>query len=137
MSTTDLKLPSTEEEWQLKLTAEQFAVLRQHGTEARGASPLLNEKRDGTFVCAGCGQPLFSSAAKYESGTGWPSFWESLPGAVATNVDRSYGMTRIEVHCARCNGHLGHLFPDGPAPSGQRYCMNGAAMGFNPEERAR
>jgi peptide-methionine (R)-S-oxide reductase len=124
----------TEEEWRRKLTPEQFDVLRQHGTERPGASPLLKEKRDGTFVCAGCGQPLFSSATKYESGTGWPSFWQPIPDAVATTVDHTYGMNRIEVHCAGCGGHLGHLFPDGPAPTGQRYCMNGVAMDFKTEE---
>jgi peptide-methionine (R)-S-oxide reductase len=122
----------TKDEWQQVLTPEQFQVLREHATERRGSSPLNVEKRDGTFVCAGCGQPLFSSETKFESGTGWPSFWAPLTDAVETTIDRSYGMTRIEVHCKRCGGHLGHVFPDGPAPTGDRYCMNGVAMEFKP-----
>jgi peptide-methionine (R)-S-oxide reductase len=122
----------TKDEWQQVLTPEQFQVLREHATERRGSSPLNVEKRDGTFVCAGCGQPLFSSETKFESGTGWPSFWAPLTDAVETTIDRSYGMTRIEVHCKRCGGHLGHVFPDGPAPTGERYCMNGVAMEFKP-----
>jgi peptide-methionine (R)-S-oxide reductase len=126
----------TEDEWQQVLTPEQFQVLREHATERRGSSPLNIEKRDGTFVCAGCGQPLFSSATKFESGTGWPSFWAPLADAVETTIDRSYGMTRIEVRCKRCGGHLGHLFPDGPAPTGERYCMNGVALEFKPGEPA-
>jgi peptide-methionine (R)-S-oxide reductase len=115
------------------LTPAQHHVLREHGTEPRGSSPLNKEKRAGTFRCAGCGEPLFASDTKYESGTGWPSFWSPLrPDAVATTADQSYGMTRTEVHCARCGGHLGHVFPDGPQPTGQRYCMNGAALEFEP-----
>ncbi|GAB0114599.1 peptide-methionine (R)-S-oxide reductase MsrB [Acidisoma sp. C75] len=119
-------------EWRAKLTPEQYQVLRQHGTERPGTCALLVEKRQGTFECAGCGNPLFKSGTKFESGTGWPSFDEPLPGAVETEEDRSYGMVRTEVHCARCGGHLGHVFPDGPPPSFQRYCMNGVAMNFIP-----
>jgi peptide-methionine (R)-S-oxide reductase len=122
----------TEAEWREALTAEQFHVLREHGTERPGSSPLNHEKRSGTFTCAGCGTPLFASGTKFESGTGWPSFWQPLEGAVATTVDRSHGMTRVEVHCAACGGHLGHVFPDGPRPTGQRYCMNGVALKFDP-----
>jgi peptide-methionine (R)-S-oxide reductase len=118
--------------WRNALTREQFHVLREHGTEPPGTSPLNREKRDGTFACAGCGQPLFESSTKYESGTGWPSFWAPREGAVGTTTDRSHGMTRVEVHCSRCGGHLGHVFPDGPAPSGMRYCMNGVALSFQP-----
>jgi peptide-methionine (R)-S-oxide reductase len=121
-----------ETDWQAILTPEQFHVLREHGTEHRGSSPLLQEKRAGTFRCAGCGQPLFSSATKYESGTGWPSFYRPIEGAIGTTTDRSHGMTRVEVHCANCGGHLGHVFPDGPAPTGDRYCMNGVALTFEP-----
>jgi len=124
----------TETDWKAALTPEQFQVLREHGTEHRGSSPLLHEKRTGTFSCAGCGQPLFSSDTKYESGTGWPSFYQPIEGAIATTTDRSYGMTRVEVHCAQCGGHLGHVFPDGPAPTGERYCMNGVALRFDPKE---
>jgi peptide-methionine (R)-S-oxide reductase len=124
----------TDDEWKQTLTPEQYHVLREHGTEHRGSSPLNKEKRSGTFTCAGCGRPLFSSDTKYESGTGWPSFYAPLEHAVATTVDRSYGMTRTEVHCAECGGHLGHVFPDGPAPTGERYCMNGAALAFDPKE---
>jgi len=123
----------TEEEWRRTLTPEQFRVLRQHGTEGAGTSPLNHEKRAGTFRCGGCGHPLFVSRTKFESGTGWPSFWEPVDGAVETTVDQSYGMARTEVHCARCGGHLGHVFPDGPRPTGLRYCMNGAALGFEPD----
>jgi peptide-methionine (R)-S-oxide reductase len=126
---------TTEKEWQEKLTPEQFHVLRDHGTERPGSSPLNYEKGTGTFHCAACGQPLFTSDTKFESGTGWPSFWAPIRDAVATTVDRSYGMTRVEVHCAKCGGHLGHLFPDGPQPTGQRYCMNGVALSFEPETK--
>ena len=122
----------TDEEWRNTLTPEQFHVLREHGTERAGTSPLNWEKRDGTFSCAACGQLLFASDTKFESGTGWPSFFRPLEGAIATTEDRSYGMTRVEVHCSRCGGHLGHVFPDGPAPTRQRYCMNGIALAFEP-----
>ncbi len=122
----------TDAEWQAVLTAGQYKVLRRAGTERPYSSPLNTEKRSGTYACAGCRQPLFSSAAKFESGTGWPSFWKPLPDAVVTEVDRSFGMRREEVLCAQCGGHLGHVFDDGPKPTGLRYCMNGVAMGFNP-----
>jgi peptide-methionine (R)-S-oxide reductase len=118
------------------LTPEQHHVLREHGTEHRGSSPLNREKRAGTFRCAGCGEPLFSSETKYESGTGWPSFYAPLDNAVATTTDTRHGMTRTEVHCAKCGGHLGHVFPDGPRPTGDRYCMNGVALEFEPEPAA-
>jgi peptide-methionine (R)-S-oxide reductase len=122
----------SEAEWRAELPPEAFRVLRQHGTERAGTSRLNFEKRGGTFLCAGCGQALFESATKFESGTGWPSFWQPIPGAVGTTTDRSFFMTRTEVHCSRCGGHLGHVFPDGPAPTGDRYCMNGVAMRFEP-----
>ena len=121
-------------EGEKSLTPEQSHVLREHGTERPGSSPLNAEKRDGLFHCAGCGHPLFSSATKFESGTGWPSFWAPLEGAVATTEDRSLFMTRVEVHCAKCGGHLGHVFEDGPRPTGLRYCMNGVALDFAPAE---
>jgi peptide-methionine (R)-S-oxide reductase len=124
----------SEDEWRRVLTPEQFRVLRQHGTEPPGASALNAEKRGGLFHCAGCGQSLFSSETKFDSGTGWPSFWASLEGSTSTTSDRSHGMTRVEVHCARCGGHLGHVFPDGPRPTGERYCMNGAALTFGAGE---
>lgn len=124
----------TDDDWRDKLSRDQFHVLREHGTERPGSSPLNHEKRPGTFQCAGCGQRLFSSEMKFESGTGWPSFWAPLEHAVETTTDRSHFMTRTEVHCARCGGHLGHVFPDGPAPTGLRYCMNGVALDFEPEE---
>lgn len=119
-------------DWEKELTPEQYHVLRKHGTERAGTSPLNHEKRAGTFVCAGCGQKLFASDAKFESGTGWPSFFAPMEGAVATTSDRSWFMTRTEVHCSNCQGHLGHVFEDGPAPTGLRYCMNGVAMKFDP-----
>jgi peptide-methionine (R)-S-oxide reductase len=128
-------MTKTDEEWRAALAPEQYRVLREHGTEPRGASSLLHEKRPGVFHCAGCGRPLFSSNTKYESRTGWPSFWDALGDAVGTSVDGSYGMTRVEVHCAGCGGHLGHVFPDGPPPTGQRYCMNGVALDFKPETK--
>lgn len=121
----------TEAEWKAKLTPEQFRVLRGHGTERAHTSPLDKVKAPGEFHCAGCGWPLFKTADKFDSGTGWPSFTRPLNGeAVGTEIDRSLFTTRTEVHCAHCGGHLGHVFPDGPAPTGQRYCMNGAAMTF-------
>jgi len=123
----------SEAEWRAELSPEAFRVLRGHGTERPGTSPLNAEKRPGTFTCAGCGAPVFDAATKYESGTGWPSFYAPLEGAVATRSDRSFFMTRTEVHCANCGGHLGHVFPDGPPPTGQRYCMNGVAMAFEPK----
>jgi peptide-methionine (R)-S-oxide reductase len=124
----------SEEAWRLRLDPAQFHVLRKHGTERAGTSPLNAEKRPGTFVCAGCGKHLFASPTKFESGTGWPSFTQPLDGAVATTEDRSLFMTRTEVHCADCGGHLGHVFPDGPRPTGLRYCMNGVAMAFMPDQ---
>lgn len=126
----------SDEDWRAALTPEQFQVLRGHGTEARGSSALNREKRSGEYRCAGCGQVLFDAATKYESGTGWPSFFAARDGAVATTVDRSHFMTRTEVHCGRCGGHLGHVFEDGPAPTGLRYCMNGVALAFVPRDRA-
>ena len=123
-------IEKSDEEWRKELDPQQYNVLRKHSTERAFTSPLNDEKRTGSFVCAGCGTPLFDSATKFESGTGWPSFWQPLPGGVGTTTDRSFFMTRTEVHCAKCGGHLGHVFPDGPAPTGQRYCMNGAAMKF-------
>ena len=122
----------SDEEWRAMLTPEQYRVLRKHGTERAGTSPLNAEKRHGTFICAGCERQLFDADTKFESGTGWPSFWAPLDDAVATSTDRSFFATRTEVHCARCGGHLGHVFPDGPKPTGQRYCMNGVAMQFQP-----
>ncbi len=130
--TETFPVEKTEAEWRAQLSPEAFRVLRQHGTERAGTSPLNLEKRDGTFVCAGCGTPLFKAETKYESGTGWPSFWAPIEGAVATKTDRSFFMTRTEVHCATCGGHLGHVFPDGPRPTGQRYCMNGVSLAFEP-----
>ena len=122
----------TDEEWQASLTPKQYAVLRRHDTEYPGTSPLLHEHRTGVFVCAGCGQELFASDTKFESGSGWPSFYDAREGAVGTTTDRTLGMSRVEIHCSRCGGHLGHVFPDGPLPTGQRYCTNGAALRFEP-----
>jgi peptide-methionine (R)-S-oxide reductase len=124
----------TDAEWRARLTPEQYRILRGHGTERAGSCALNYEKRAGTFSCAGCGQKLFKSGKKFESGTGWPSFDQPLEGAVGTTEDRSFGMHRTEVHCANCGGHLGHVFPDGPPPTGLRYCINGEAMNFEPEQ---
>ncbi|MBW4331549.1 peptide-methionine (R)-S-oxide reductase MsrB [Stakelama sp. CBK3Z-3] len=118
------------EQWKKRLTPTQFRILREAGTERPFSSPLNDEHRSGTFICAGCDQPLYSSKTKFESGTGWPSFYAPLKGAVVTRTDRSLGMARTEVLCSRCGGHLGHVFNDGPKPTGKRYCMNGAAMKF-------
>jgi len=120
----------TDAEWQKLLSPDQYAVLRQAATEPAGTSPLLNEHRKGIFACAGCDLALFSSDTKFDSGTGWPSFFKPLDGAVKTEVDNSFFMQRIEVHCSRCGGHLGHVFEDGPKPTGLRYCMNGVALAF-------
>ena len=127
---TERSKQKTEDEWRKTLTPEQFHVLREHGTERPFTSPLNREKRTGVFRCAGCGEPLFDSSTKYESGSGWPSFWAPMDHAVKTTTDTSHGMVRTEVTCAKCGGHLGHVFPDGPRPTGERYCMNGAALDF-------
>ena len=123
-------LQKSDAEWRAALTPERYRILRVHATERAFSSPLNHEKRAGAFVCAGCGNTLFSSETKFESGTGWPSFWTPLDGAVGIEIDRSFLMVRTEVHCARCGGHLGHVFNDGPAPTGLRYCINGLALNF-------
>jgi peptide-methionine (R)-S-oxide reductase len=123
-----------DEAWRKKLTPEQFRVLREHGTERAGTSPLDKKYDLGVYHCAGCGQPLFAADTKFNSGTGWPSFYAPLEDAVETTTDRSFFMARTEVHCRRCGGHLGHVFEDGPQPTGQRYCMNGVSLDFNPGE---
>jgi peptide-methionine (R)-S-oxide reductase len=132
--TGQFRVQKTEEEWRRVLTPEQYHVLRQHGTERPGTCALLHEKRAGTFSCAGCGQPLFIAERKFESGTGWPSFFAPIEGAIDTSIDDSFFMRRTEVHCSACGGHLGHVFPDGPPPTGQRYCINGVALSFSPSE---
>ncbi|MBD2771412.1 peptide-methionine (R)-S-oxide reductase MsrB [Iningainema sp. BLCCT55] len=129
-SNREFEINKTEQEWREELTQEQFCVLRQHATERPHTSPLDKHYADGTYQCAACGQPLFTSNTKFNSGSGWPSFFQPIEGAIATTVDKSLFMTRIEVHCSRCGGHLGHVFDDGPQPTGQRYCINGVALKF-------
>ncbi len=131
-TSTNFEISKTDQEWRKILTSEQFRVLRQHGTERAGTSPLDQEHGKGTFVCAGCQLPLFTSETKFNSGTGWPSFYAPIQAAVGTTTDKAFFMTRVEVHCHRCGGHLGHVFDDGPKPTGKRYCMNGVAMKFIP-----
>lgn len=133
MAEKQFAITHSEEEWRKRLTPEQYEVMRGHGTEAPHSCALNHEKRAGTFFCVGCGQPLFQARAKFESGTGWPSFNAALDGAVESTEDHSYGVSRTEVHCANCGCHLGHVFPDGPPPSFQRYCINGVALDFRPE----
>jgi peptide-methionine (R)-S-oxide reductase len=135
MSDTPKKIEKTDAEWQAELTPEQYKIMRCHGTERAGTSPLNNEKRTGMFKCAGCGAELFASDTKFESGTGWPSFYAPAGDSVETTEDRSHFMVRTEVHCKNCGGHLGHVFPDGPKPTGQRYCINGASLAFDPKEQ--
>ncbi len=129
----DYEVTRSDAEWRAMLTPEQYAVMRQHGTERPGSCSLLREKRQGVFACVGCGQPLFASGEKFESGTGWPSFDAPIEGSLGVTEDRSYGMLRTEVHCAKCGSHMGHVFPDGPPPTGLRYCINGVALAFEPE----
>lgn len=129
-TTRAFEIEKTDEEWRRHLTPEQYRVLRKHGTERARTSPLDKEYGAGTYACAGCGLPLFKADTKFDSGTGWPSFWTPIEGAVGTTTDRSWFMSRTEVHCRRCGGHLGHVFDDGPPPTGLRYCMNGVALVF-------
>lgn len=131
-TTTSYPVTRTDAEWRARLTPEQYHIMREHGTERPGSCALLYEKRAGAFVCAGCDKELFVGKTKFESGTGWPSFNDPVPGSVETTEDRTYGMVRTEVHCATCGSHLGHVFPDGPPPTGLRYCINGVALKFQP-----
>ena len=131
-TTSEPKVVKSDAEWRAQLTPEQYHVMRGHGTERPGSCALLHEKRQGTFACAGCGQELFHSTLKFESGTGWPSFNTPVDGAVETSVDRSHGMLRTEVHCTRGGSHLGHVFDDGPPPTGKRFCMNSPVLDFEP-----
>jgi peptide-methionine (R)-S-oxide reductase len=133
MDATEVSM--TDADFRAELTREQYRVMRAHGTERPGSSPLNQEKRQGIFSCAACGLPLFESDTKFESGSGWPSFFAPLPGGVETQVDTSLFMRRVEVHCRQCGSHLGHVFPDGPKPTGERYCINGVAMQFEPSVR--
>ena len=132
MDTKTYPVTRTDAEWRKLLTPEQYMIMRQHGTERPGSCALLHEKRPGTFSCVGCGKPLFVSKVKFESGTCWPSFNDPVPDAVEITEDTTYGMVRTEVHCATCGSHLGHVFPDGPPPTGLRYCINGVALKFAP-----
>jgi len=134
MSTKHYPVTKTEDEWRRTLTPEQYEVLREHATERPGSCALLHEHRPGTFTCAGCGNRLFVADRKFESGTGWPSFFAPVEGAIESEVDSSWGMARTEVHCSQCGGHLGHVFPDGPPPTGLRYCINGVVLNFEPKE---
>jgi peptide-methionine (R)-S-oxide reductase len=130
----DFKVKKTDAEWRAELSPEQYRVAREHGTERAFSHPLNVEKRDGIYHCVACGQPLFEASTKYESGSGWPSFFKPInPDAVGETVDRSHGMVRTEIHCNNCGAHLGHLFPDGPQPTGLRYCMNGTSLDFEPK----
>jgi peptide-methionine (R)-S-oxide reductase len=131
--TQDFPIQRSEAEWRAMLSPAAYKVLREHGTERAGTSPLNHEKRPGIFHCAGCDTPLFDAETKFESGTGWPSFTSPIPGNVGESEDNSFFMRRTEVHCAACGGHLGHVFPDGPEPTGLRYCMNGVSLHFKPE----
>ena len=134
MDTELIELPKDEEEWKKKLTPEQYHVLREKGTEAAFTGPLLHEGRDGTYRCTACGNPLFASGAKFDSGTGWPSFDQAIPGSVQLVADDEHGMHRTEVVCTRCGSHLGHLFDDGPTGTGKRFCMNSVCLAFDPEK---